>query len=544
MRKIKTNYDDFILESRLELLFEANIKFSEEFSKLLNNIESPIATNLFNLQGKEVDVNRNYMTYNIEKNDSVVFYPDDKAEKTEFIVENRDGYHYNLSSTLYNYSCPNIGQKVNIIKELTYEDLMKIYKDSLPGWRTIEEEFPKKIVHISFTYDNEVNECFFVKECLKRDLKGLKPSEMKIGRFISNFFKQANINFSLIELNDFIDKYKSELKQLKDKFDRFEIVKGDDIKYWYDEDNYLNGSGNLGSSCMRHNSCQDYFDLYTDNDSVSLIILKSTVDPNKIIGRALLWDVKLGSKDIKFMDRIYISDHSDESFFINFARNNNFYYKESQDYSDIPIVFDGQILDSNDSYMELEIGEVYKKYPYMDTMKYYYKDSGILSNKDQNYDFKLTDTEGGNGSCENCGGTGTRQCPTCEGDETISCENCYSGNVTCHNCEGEGTIECYSCEGEGEVYCNECDGDGEVDCSECYGDDENCSFCDGSGKIDCDECNNGKKECNDCKGDGSKKCDECYGTGDVDCEECDGSGETECYRCEGSGNIDCDECNN
>jgi hypothetical protein len=48
-----------------------------------------------------------------------------------------------------------------------------------------------------------------------------------------------------------------------------------------------------------------------------LIIIKSLDDPEKIIGRAILWT---DSKDRKFMDRIYVIDHPNVVLFIEYAQ--------------------------------------------------------------------------------------------------------------------------------------------------------------------------------------------------------------------------------
>ena len=556
MRKI-TDFKEFVLESKLQLLLEAKIKFSDEFITLLNHIESPLVKKMLELDGKEVDINRNYMTYDIDKENSVLFYPDDKAEKQGYRVT--DPGHSYLSLTnlaekdgtypIKNTRKPEKDQEVTVIKELTEEELQAIS----PG----QDLYPNPIVHISFKHEYMGTcEMLYSKKHLVRDVSKLKPSDVLVGRFVSNFLTKAGIEFTPIELNDFIDKYKSEMKELKEKFKRFEIVKGSDIKFWYSQNRYeKRDSGSLGSSCMRGDKAQKFFDIYIDNDDVvSMIILKSKNDPDKIIGRAILWDATFINRtdltedaDIKFMDKIYVNDYSDENFFIKFARANGYYYKKSQDSSETPIMFDGKELEDDESYMTVSInGGRYGYYPYMDTMKYY-DDRGILTNCDgESYDYTLNDTEGGDGSCSTCGGRGEIECRNCDGDGEESCDDCYGGTNDCRDCDGSGGIECYNCEGEGTIECNNCDGEGQIDCGECDGTgedgDEECSYCSGSGKEDCSECEEGKNECGICDGDGTTDCEECGGGGDIECENCYGRGEHECYRCSGSGEQDCPEC--
>lgn len=556
MKKI-SKYKDFINESKLELLLEAKIKFSNEFINLLNKIESPIVKKMLELDGKEVDINRNYMTYNIDKEDSVLFYPDDKAEKQSYKTTTSGKLYYRLAELaerektypIKNVIRPDDDQKVIIIKELTQEDINKIS----PG-----NVINSTLVHISFKTEFGEQECFYDKDYLIRDISDIKPSDTKVGRFVTNFLDKANVEFTHEELNDFIVKYKSEMKELREKFTRFEIVTGIDIAYWYLESRYEDkNKGSLGSSCMSSKDCQRYFDIYTQNSGVSMVILKSKDYPNTIIGRALLWDVEFINKtddsnsddsNIKFMDRIYVNDYSDENFFIKFARANGFYYKKNQDSYPIPLMFDGKELTKDESLIRFYIGDGYDKYPYVDTLCYYSEDNGYLSNNDDSYDYILKETNGGNGSCSRCGGTGEVECDNCDGNGKEFCGDCYLGYNSCGDCDGVGQIECFDCDGYGTLECVDCDGVGQIDCQECSGSgedgDEECSYCSGSGKEDCSTCDSeGRSECSVCNGNGTNECEECGGDGDIECSTCYGTGDIECSRCDGNGNHYCPECN-
>jgi hypothetical protein len=79
MRKI-TDYNEFILESKLELLLEANIEYTDKFKDILS-IDSPISTELYRLAGKEVDINTNYIDIDTDKKDVILFTPDNKTLK-------------------------------------------------------------------------------------------------------------------------------------------------------------------------------------------------------------------------------------------------------------------------------------------------------------------------------------------------------------------------------------------------------------------------------------------------------------------------------
>jgi hypothetical protein len=120
MRKI-TDYNEFILESKLELLLEANIEYTDKFKDILRSIDSPISTKLYRLTGKEVDINTNYIDIDTDKKDVILFTPDNKTLKLPFIVI-EDGYEYinpadrarNSGYPIGQLSNPSQGQKLNL----------------------------------------------------------------------------------------------------------------------------------------------------------------------------------------------------------------------------------------------------------------------------------------------------------------------------------------------------------------------------------------------------------------------------------------------
>ena len=69
-------YGEFITESHLQLLLEANISFKKDFSSVLKKINSPIAKKLIDVEGKEVDTNQNYIDINKDKSDFLNFKSD------------------------------------------------------------------------------------------------------------------------------------------------------------------------------------------------------------------------------------------------------------------------------------------------------------------------------------------------------------------------------------------------------------------------------------------------------------------------------------
>jgi len=204
-------------------------------------------------------------------------------------------------------------------------------------------------------------------------------TEMSIGRWVRRvIFDLHKSSISDSEIEKFVNQYKSSFDD-KDK-NNFEIVKGDDIKKWYLSKNYESEKGQLGNSCMRYDRCQQYFDIYTKNPEVcSLLIMKSTEDTDKIVGRALLWNLKDGRK---YQDRIYTINDSDKILFSQWADNNGY-----------------QKYDSSHIVKEVQLGNHdYEKYPYMDTFVCYNPSHKLLTSDEdfwpsQGY-YKLRETNG------------------------------------------------------------------------------------------------------------------------------------------------------
>jgi len=161
------------------------------------------------------------------------------------------------------------------------------------------------------------------------------------------------------EIEKFVNKYKAYYKILveKDFGDRFKVVRGKDIKYWYLRDRYshFNIKSELWNSCMSYHNCQKKLKIYTENpDKVALAIYLD--DDDKLLARALIW--KLDDGRI-YMDRIYaVSDT---------YKNILLYYAEEKDMLKYPRVEgDDEIRVSFDQ----DYGKSYKN-PYMDTFEYF-----------------------------------------------------------------------------------------------------------------------------------------------------------------------------
>jgi len=171
-------------------------------------------------------------------------------------------------------------------------------------------------------------------------------------------------------------------------------VKGEDIRYWYDRNNYSSGGesiGKLGNSCMSHEETQEYLSIYVDNSEViSMLILLNK--EKKLVGRALLWKLNNGEF---FMDRIYTANDSDDNIFINYAIEKNYTYRRfSTNGVIITYLKNSKELPDFEAETTLKYSD-YETYPYSDTLRYLYKD-GLISNKKVTTRGRktLNDTEG------------------------------------------------------------------------------------------------------------------------------------------------------
>lgn len=560
-------YDEFITESDLHFLLEANVNFTKDFINILGKVDSPIALKLLDIEGTEVDINQNYIDINKDKTDTLFFKPDDKVGKVAKFIRSSGSY---LSLTYLlgkvegggvdkveesDVITPEDGQIGQLVKEYTLDEMVGF----LPDFRSnLEYMFitGNPIVLFQWIKNGKKHQILVNKNSLSTGPEAVRSSEIAVGRFVRTLLTKYGAKFNDSDIEQFVYKYRAEVEKEKDVLNRrFKIVEGNDIKKYYHRSQYESESGSLGSSCMRYDRCQNYLSIYTDNGQCKLLLLMSETDPDKICGRAILWEMEPYEISTKVMERIYSIRTADEQLFKEWAIANKYWFKSKQDfseYTDFEFHKEDGVIEKRQGEFSVQLDKKgdYSNYPYMDSFKYYNPYSGKLYNSSNfDYEYELTDTEGGNGSCSECGGNGRVECESCDSDGNRECYECDgNGSVDCEDCDGNGTQECNNCDGAGDLDCSSCDGEGEVDCEYCGGDgeDENgekCGECSGSGKQECSDCDgDGKKQCYKCDGDGEIKCRNCDGDGSVECGDCDGSGERECYDCDGEGRHSCPEC--
>lgn len=210
----------------------------------------------------------------------------------------------------------------------------------------------------------------------------------KPGAFIAKVFN----NISAKEVEKFSNLFRSQA--VKAPF-RFELVKGSSIKdFYYYESYQSNERGSLGVSCMKHEHCQKFFDLYTENEeNVSMLAMFN--DKNRLIGRALLWDFD----SHKIMDRIYTYNDEELSFYFKqWATEHGYFYKSEQNWFNT--MFFEQIGSGKKEFkLEIKLPNIKQHYyPYMDTFKFIDLDRGILYNyipEDTSSLRTLTSSDGG-----------------------------------------------------------------------------------------------------------------------------------------------------
>ena len=128
----------------------------------------------------------------------------------------------------------------------------------------------------------------------------------KVGRIIRQILMANGSTVTDAELEKFVDLYKATWNKKYAKVeDRFRLVSGEDIRFWYNVNNYAANNGTLGNSCMRYTETQKYLDVYTQNPDVCSLLIY-TNDNNDLIGRALVWKLRDGGY---FMDRAYSQDN-------------------------------------------------------------------------------------------------------------------------------------------------------------------------------------------------------------------------------------------
>jgi hypothetical protein len=245
------------------------------------------------------------------------------------------------------------------------------------------------------------------------DISIYKTQNMKIGRIVSKLFKQEILsanNVNQTDIEHFVNSYKSYFDKNKVEF---RIVEGEEIKKWYDQDNYsVVGKGTLWGSCMRHKERLKFLDLYTKNTNIKMLILVHFENGiEKLRGRALLWDEVILNDfyqkipgDIKIMDRIYTVLDSDVITFKNWAYQNGYIHKLEQNAKSSLYFYDkNEVLRLS---FKIPLKKIsFRYYPFLDTFSYFCDHGSYLTNDNYNmdWDYELRQANGALERDENSG---------------------------------------------------------------------------------------------------------------------------------------------
>ncbi len=473
-------YGEFLIESLLMKLDESVIYYSDEFYEMLKRIDSNVSNKLISLNSEYRDTDVNFIDVT-DNPDQLSFIPDSKGEslfpkppnnKDNWyrVVVNNTNFCYTFAMHIFidlglpqvEHPAPYIGTK-GWAKKVRYStnDLQYFIADlDDPLFIKAKQEIQLRQESV-FAIVGEGLEVVDYKKEVTKSTKGRNP--IKTGRLIKKLLQINNFKVSDKEIQDFVNQYKSIFSIIKDEFRNFKIVQGEEIRHHYLETNYDKDFGTLGKSCMKYKKCQEFFDIYTNNSQVKMLVLINPLN-NKTTGRALLWSayLKNTSEKITFMDRVYTNNDSDLLQFLEYAKSNDWYFKEDQtcgEYFGLSSNNDS-VITRAELIVELDESD-FDYYPYIDSLKYLCVSSKKLSNSKSamipyNSICHLESQTGGDGSgCEYCDGGGTNLCNVCSGHGMVPCV-CNNNTDICTKCRGNNAIECTECSGDGTFECEEC----------------------------------------------------------------------------------------
>ncbi len=400
-------YSNFINEQKVsELILESKVVYSKKFINILNKMRSnKVASELIKLYSKDIDVVQNYLDITDQK-DAVSFTPDrkvqeitkDKPETWKVVESGRYLTSSDRNNKIFEalgydkqkYGCwsPDTDSIGLILSETVSSVSGKIY--------VMFQEYGVTDPRIGV-----INKAALEPEDAEDNrVWGMSRNNIKVGRLARAILSAAKISFTDADIEQFTNQYKATYDFAKDILKQFDIVTGDKIAYWYDENNYTSGGGTLNNSCMASVD-SDYFDIYTQNSQVSLVILYSdngVIDGDKyksdlIKGRAILWDAEINGRIVKFMDRIYTTQDADVELFKQFAEKNGWYYKRSQSMEPGETITNGS--ESIRVLIKVKLDNFdFEYYPYCDTMCYLNENDGCLYNREMGDGKALRDTGG------------------------------------------------------------------------------------------------------------------------------------------------------
>jgi hypothetical protein len=196
---------------------------------------------------------------------------------------------------------------------------------------------------------------------------------MNWGKIINKLFPNV---FTNMDIDRFYNRYRPEIDIDEKQEKRFEVVHGEDIRYWYLNKHWESSL----TSCMQEEKSQKYFDMYCNNpEKCGLLICHSEKNPKVIIGRALVWnnlikpsgDTAEERNPFTLLDRVYYVTAQPQipATYQKYAIEHGWIYKQGDQF-----LLNGVRKTTSVSTRLKPID--YKYYPYVDTMSYYTPSTG------------------------------------------------------------------------------------------------------------------------------------------------------------------------
>ncbi len=372
--KLVLEYKEFISEKLLleSLIIESNVIYSTKFKNILSKMkDNRIAKSLLEIENQDLDVTANFFDVKID-NDNIVTFTNDRAAQAILKIDkemvlwtgNRGAWLTNTEANQnifkrLGYNAPEIGTPV-------YQPTGTEIGEVISKW--LSPRTNKTWAYVKFENGEGVYNSERLKDAhedLKKKVFSTSRQEIRTGRAMRTLLNAKGLTFTDAEIETFVNEFRGILSVMNDVFSRFEIVDGEDLFFWYKRENYeFPRMGNLGTSCQAVGR-RDWLEIYIDNpETVKLLILKSFDNPDKILGRALLWNLE---GDKKLMDYIYVSKDSDKNVFKEYARAKGFIIREEV---------------HNETWVAYLKPKPngYDSYPSIDTMRNWDRNSGKLSN--------------------------------------------------------------------------------------------------------------------------------------------------------------------
>ena len=362
--KYLNNWGSFILES---LILESKVVYSSKLKKVLSKMDNFIAKNLLEIEDKDLDVISNFFDIKPDNAETLTFTTDRVAQsildsEVEYVVYTggRGGWlTNNVEANAVVFAALGFVPKTVEVFQPNGTDpgeVISKYTSERTGKTWCYVKFPggEGVYNIDKLREHVIDKKSLVFTKSRQDIR--------TGRVVRMLLNLNGITFTDSDIESFVNDFRAAFAIINDVFSRFEIVEGEDLLYWYNRMRYeFPHMGNLGSSCQAIGR-RDWLEIYIENpQTVKLLILKSENTDEKIVGRALLWNLDDGRV---LMDHIYTSKDSDNKVFKEYADSKGyvkFNYADTYFAHIKPTEFD--------------------EYPSIDNMRYWSPVDGKISNK-------------------------------------------------------------------------------------------------------------------------------------------------------------------